>query len=394
VTILCDPVPQVAASVATYLHELVQPVDGIPAAGDALIADPAETVVVLGTGVALDDALAFAEQLRVERPLVGVILLRTTLEVEVLTKAIRAGIREVVLAADGPAINEAVQRSRKLSELAPVPPASPGAAPKGQVTTVFSAKGGTGKTTIATNLAVALAEGGEHRVCLLDLDLAFGDVAISLQLDPRRTVVDALSLGEHLDSAKVATLVTNYSPGLDCVLAPVEPGDAERIPATLVAEIIAVLSGMYDFVVIDTPAQFSEHVLVALDASHHHVLITTPEVPALKNLRLTLDMLDLLSYGRNSRFILFNRSDADVGLSAADVERVVKGPISAHVPSSREVPASINRGTPLTAEQPDHPVSQAVRAFAQHQIVGQPIAAAAAAPRRSAFSLKGRRRSS
>jgi pilus assembly protein CpaE len=392
-TILCDPGPQVATSVANHLHELVQPVDGIPAAGDALVADPAETVVVLGTGVELDDALAFAEQLRVERPLVGVILLRETLEVDVLTRAIRAGVREVVLAADGPAINEAVQRSRRLSELAPVPPPPPSAAPKGQITTVFSAKGGTGKTTIATNLAVALAEGGEHRVCLLDLDLAFGDVAISLQLNPKRTVVDALSLGEHLDGAKVATLVTNYIPGLDCILAPVEPGDAERIPAALIAEIIAALGGMYDHVVIDTPAQFSEHVLVALDASHHHVLITTPEVPALKNLRLTLDMLDLLSYGRNSRYILFNRSDAEVGLSAADVERVVKSPISAHVPSSREVPASINRGTPLTAEQPEHAVSQAIRAFAQHHIIGQPVAEAAA-PRRSAFSLKLRRRSS
>jgi MinD-like ATPase involved in chromosome partitioning or flagellar assembly len=391
-TILCDPVPEIGASVATYLGELVQPVDGIPAAGHALIADPGETVVVLGSSVELDDALAFAAQLRVERPHVGVILLRETLEIDVLTRAIRAGIREVVPASDGPAINEAVKRSRQLSELAPMPPASAGETPKGQVTTVFSAKGGTGKTTVATNLAVALAEGGKHRVCLVDLDLAFGDVAISLQLNPTRTMVDALSLGEHLDSAKVATLVTNYTPGLDCILAPVEPGDAERIPATLVAEIVAILGGMYDYIVIDTPAQFSEHVLVALDASHHHVLITTPEVPALKNLRLTLDMLDLLSYGRNSRFILFNRSDADVGLGAADIERVVKGPISAHVPSSREVPASINRGTPLTAEQPDHPVSQAIRAFAQHHIIGEPIAAVA--PRRSGFSLKVRRRSS
>ena len=146
---------------------------------------------------------------------------------------------------------------------------------------------------------------------------------------------------------------------------------------------------MYDYIVIDTPAQFSEHVLVALDASHHHVLITTPEVPALKNLRLTLDMLDLLSYGRNCRFIVLNRSDADVGLDAADVERVIKGPISAHVPSSREVPASINRGTPLTAEQPDHPVSQAIRVFAQEHIIGEFVAPAA---RRETFSLKLRRR--
>jgi pilus assembly protein CpaE len=391
-TILCEPTPQSVAAVATYLGELVQPVDGIPAAGDALVADPGENVVVLGTGVELEDALAFAEQLRVERPLVGVILLRNTLEISVLTQAIRAGIREVVPADDGHAISEAVQRSRQLSESAQLPPAPASGAPRGQVVTVFSAKGGTGKTTIATNLAVALADSGSYKVCLVDLDLAFGDVAISLQLEPRRTVVDALSFGDQqLDAAKLATLVTNYSAGLDCILAPVEPGDAEKIPASLVAEILAILGGIYDYVVIDTPAQFSEHVLVALDASHHHVLITTPEVPALKNLRLTLDMLDLLSYGRNSRSIVFNRSDADVGLTAADVERVIKSPITAHVPSSREVPASINRGTPLAAAQPDHPVTQAIRQFAQMEIIGEPVSAA---PRRSLRGLKLRKRSS
>jgi pilus assembly protein CpaE len=388
-TIVCGQVPPAVIGAGGGLGDLVYPVDGIPAAGNALLADPAETVVVLGIEVILDDALAFAEQLRIERPQVGVILMRESLDIGVLTQAIRAGIREVVPVSEAHLLLEAVERIRQLSARVPAPPTAASGAPRGQVVTVFSAKGGTGKTTISTNLAVALAEGGTYRVCLVDLDLAFGDVAISLQLNPRRTVVDALSLGEELDSAKVASLVTNYSPGLDCILAPVEPGDAEKIPASLVAEIVALLGGMYDYVVIDTPAQFSEHVLVALDASHHHVLITTPEVPALKNLRLTLDMLDLLSYSRNSRLIVFNRSDADVGLSAADVERVVKSPITAHVPSSREVPASINRGTPLTAEQPEHAVSRAIRLFAQEHVIGEPVAEVA---RRSGRGLRLRRR--
>jgi pilus assembly protein CpaE len=388
-TIVCGQVPPAVIGAGGGLGDLVYPVDGIPAAGNALLADPAETVVVLGIEVILEEALAFAEQLRIERPQVGVILLRESLDIAVLTQAIRAGIREVVPVSEAHLLLEAVERIRQLSARVPLLPAAASGAPRGQVVTVFSAKGGTGKTTISTNLAVALAEGGTYRVCLVDLDLAFGDVAISLQLNPRRTVVDALSLGEELDSAKVASLVTNYSPGLDCILAPVEPGDAEKIPASLVAEIVALLGGMYDYVVIDTPAQFSEHVLVALDASHHHVLITTPEVPALKNLRLTLDMLDLLSYSRNSRLIVFNRSDADVGLSAADVERVVKSPITAHVPSSREVPASINRGTPLTAEQPEHAVSRAIRLFAQEHVIGEPVAEVA---RRSGRGLRLRRR--
>jgi pilus assembly protein CpaE len=229
-------------------------------------------------------------------------------------------------------------------------------------------------------------------VCLVDLSLAFGDVGITLQQHPNRTVVDALSFGEELDSIKVASIVTHYTPGLDCILAPIAPGDADRVPPALIAQILTILTEMYDYIVIDTPPQFSEHVLVAFDAAHHHILITTPEVPALKNLRLTLDMLDLLSYETATRHILLNRADADVGKGAVDVERVAKGPIAVHVPSSREVPASINRGKPLTAEQPEHPVSRAIFAFAELHIVGK--TAAVASHRQASFSLRRRRRSS
>ena len=165
--------------------------------------------------------------------------------------------------------------------------------------------------------------------------------------------------------------MTNFRPGLDCILAPVEPGDAEKIPATLVSQVLDRLRHRYDYVVIDTPSQFSEHVLAALDSSHHHVLLTTPEVPALKNLRLTLDMLDLLSYSREARSIVFNRSDAHGGLSAADVEAAIKSPIAVHVPSSRDVPVSINHGVPIAVAKPDHPVSQAIRRFADSSIVGE-----------------------
>ena len=94
----------------------------------------------------------------------------------------------------------------------------------------------------------------------------------------------------------------------------------------------------------DTPAQFSEHVLTAMDASAHLVLLATPDVPAVKNLRVALDMMDLLSYPREIRSVVLNRSDSRVGLSLEDVERVVRCPIAAQVPSSRAVPISINSG--------------------------------------------------
>jgi MinD-like ATPase involved in chromosome partitioning or flagellar assembly len=138
---------------------------------------------------------------------------------------------------------------------------------------------------------------------------------------------------------------------------------------------LGVLRGMFDFVVVDTPAQFSEHVLTAMDTSAHHVLLTTPDVPALKNLRITLDMLDLLSYPREIRSVVLNRSDAKVGLTPDDVERVVRCPISAHVPSSRAVPISINKGTPITLDTPGHAVSQAIARFAHQHLLVAPVPA-------------------
>ena len=144
------------------------------------------------------------------------------------------------------------------------------------------------------------------------------------------------------------------------MLAPVNPGDAELITPSIVAELIGRLRDRYDYVVIDTASQFSEHVLEAFDAADHHVLITTPEVPALKNLRLTLDMLDLLDYQRTSRSIVLNRADPKAGLSVADVEQAIRTSITAQFPATPDAPASINRGEPLPSNDPQHPFSRAV----------------------------------
>jgi pilus assembly protein CpaE len=366
--ILCSaPAHAVPGLLASILGE-VAVVDGLAAVQRALAERPDETLVVLGSDVDVDEALEFAAQQRWERPALGVILLRDRLDVVLLSQALRAGVREVVLARDLDGLAEACRRSQGLSDRIHGQQPDPAAA-GGLVATVFSTKGGCGKTTVATNLAVALHADGARRVCLIDLDLAFGDVAISLRLNPLRTVADAVAMTGRMDSTGVASLLTAWRPGLDCVLAPVVPGDAEKVPAAVVAELLSVLRGMFDYVIVDTPAQFSEHVLAALDASQVHVLLTTPDVPALKNLRLMLDMLDLLSYDPAGRAIVVNRADSRVGLTVDDVERVVKAPIAARVPSSRAVPASTNRGVPIMADQPSHPVSVALRRFAERTVL-------------------------
>jgi pilus assembly protein CpaE len=222
---------------------------------------------------------------------------------------------------------------------------------------------------MATNLATALADKGRRDVVLVDLDLAFGDVAIALQLFPAHTIADAVPLGEEdLDFSGLQALLTPHSPGLTTLVAPLEPGAAETVPASLVTRIIQVLKENFDFVVVDTPPAFDDQVLAAFDLSDVMVLIATLDIPALKNLKLTLETLDLLNYSRDRWRIVLNRADSKVGLAIAEVERTLRVPITAHVPSSRDVPASINRGVPLVLEDGRHPVSVAIKDFAEDHV--------------------------
>lgn len=368
----------------------VSTVDSLAATAQMLAADPAEMLVVIGSDTPADDALEFAARLRLAWPAVGVILTRDHVDVELLTRALQSGVREVVRAGDHAALAAACRRSRELSWRLLAAGGAGKAAPlrEGKVVTVFAAKGGCGKTTISTNLGVVLSRGGGRTVCVVDLDLAFGDVAITAKLTPTRTIVDALPMAGHLDTTGAASLLTSYQPGLEMLLAPVTPGDAEKITPALVGELLSVLRGMFDYVVVDTPPQLGEHVLTAMDASSHHVLLATPDVPTLKNLRLTMDMLDLLSYPREIRSVVLNRSDAKAGLTAQDVERAARCPIAARIPSSRAVPVSINEGVPIALAHPGHQVSQAISRFAEQCLLPPPEPGR----RGGLFRSRGRRR--
>lgn len=363
---------------------------------DLINSEKHELLVVLGPSTPLAEAVAFAQQCRLRRPTLGVVLLRQFLDVNVMAEALRAGVREVVDAADAAAVLAACARSQDVSRqlaakmkingeaVAPRAPARVREEQGGQVITVFSAKGGVGKTTVAINLAVTLAESG-HRVCLMDLDLAFGDIAILTQLAPDRTIADAIPVADRIDDTGLRTLLVPYRPGLDVLLAPVQPALAEEIGRQLISDLIMLARDAFDVIVVDTTSAFNEQMLAVLDATHHYVLVTTPEIPALKNTRITLDMFDLLEYRRDTRTIVLNRADSRVGLSHGDVERIIHLPIQAFVPSHRDVPVSANVGVPLAVSHPGHPVTAAVRELAVKRFP----AAGNAKQRRGLFS-KGR----
>ena len=367
-TILWDSDPAAAETYHFAVSDHLEVVEVGQLVTRALATNPLELLVIVGPDVDLQAASSLAEEVRGERPEVSVILLRRRLDVALLAQALRAGFREVVVSDDLTSLSTACRRSLEIShKLAGI---SGGMAPAkdGKIVMVFNAKGGCGKTTIATNLGAYMASTGA-RVLLVDLDLAFGDVAISLQLRPEASVGDLVAMSGHIDAQGLASVVTRHDCGLDTVCAPNQPTEADRIAGATVGEMLRVARRAYDYVIVDTPPAFSEHVLTALDLCDSLVLLATLDIPAVKNLRLTMDTLDLLGHPRDGRIVILNRSDAKVGLHTEDVVSAIKQPIAAMIPSSSHVPASVNRGVPIVLDEPKHPVSVALRAFADQYIV-------------------------
>jgi pilus assembly protein CpaE len=365
-TILWDYDP---AAVDTYRFALggdALHLNSAPRVSRALEEDRNQSLVVIGPDIDLDSACELAERERVDRPELGVILLRHRLDVTALAQALRSGVREVVQADDQNALADAVRRSLALTQQ--LSGHTVGGGREGKIITVFSAKGGVGKTTMSTNLAVYLASTGA-KTLLVDLDLMFGDVAISLQLQPHGSVRDVVAMSGHLDEQGVQSVVTRHEEsGLDVIAAPADPADADRVPSHVVIELLRIARTQYDYVLVDTPPSFTEHVLAAFDVSDLTVLIATLDIPAVKNLRIAINTLDTLGASKESRTIVLNRSDAKVGLKPDDVEAALKTPISANVPNSLTVPASVNRGVALVIDDPRNPVSLAIRDLADHEI--------------------------
>jgi pilus assembly protein CpaE len=378
-TLIAEPDP----SRMTELHAAVgaQAVSlaNLDAVRDALEATNDHDVVVLGGNIDSGGAFRLASDYRVTRPTLSVILVRRRIETSLLADAMRHGVREVVEERDLSGLNQAVQRAERLAgELRMVGETGP--APtgrkRGTVITVFSAKGGCGKTTIATNLAALLAQERHETVCLVDLDLAFGDVGIALQLVPARSIADAVAMGATLDSEGLEALLTPHSSGLQVLSAPLGPDAKENVKPDLVFRIIDLLAATFDVVIVDTPPAFDDTTLAAFDRTDTLLVLTTPDVPAVKNLKLSLETLHLINFPTQQVRVVLNRADAKVGLTAGDIEKSVKFPISARVPSSRDVPAAINRGVAISVDSPKHPVSQAIRTLADSVMpasAGKPV---------------------
>ena len=230
---------------------------------------------------------------------------------------------------------------------------------------MFSPKGGVGKTTLAVNLALALSEKGAKRVALVDLDLAFGDVAITLQLFPARTIADTVHLESGLDFTVLEPLLTDYRGQLSALVAPVQPDAKDSIPPSLVGRILSLLKANFEYVVVDTSPSFDEYALQAFDETDEMLLVTTLDVPTLKNVKVAVETLDLLNFPKPRRRLILNRADDKVGLTAEKVETTLGMSISQAIPTSSQVAHATNSGEPIISAQPRHPVSQAITKLAR-----------------------------
>ena len=397
-TVIVESDPTSAEALQSAVGSAATIVAGLEQLRRHLDVHPGEYAVILGPSVDQAAAVALADTLRVTKPALGVILVRRRVDTAVLADALRAGMREVVEERDLTGLNEAVSRVYAL-HVALTTSEGGGVSstePTGTLVTVFSAKGGVGKTTVSTNLAASLAEGGKRNVCIVDLDLAAGDVSIVMQLFPMHTIADAVGIDRSLDPSAVESLLTEHSPGLKVLAAPVQPEAKDRISSDMVGQILRILKERFDVVVVDTPPAFDEVVLQAFDESDLVLLLGTLDVPALKSLKITTEMLSLLNHPRDNWRLILNRADMKVGLTPAEFEKTVGLPIAAAIPQSNDVPASINSGRPLVIASPRHAVSAAIRKLAKECLDAAPakdsaaVAGAAAPARRSGGLLRRR----
>lgn len=218
-----------------------------------------------------------------------------------------------------------------------------------EVFTVASSSGGCGKTFYATNLACFLASQTDKRVCLVDLDLQFGEVSTALHLRPRFTISDLLSR-EDIEDEDLDEHISEYLEesdlGFSVLPAPFSPADADMIAPKDVYRVMGALRRHFDYIVVDTPAQLSEIVLAAFDHSTRVLCMVTLDLPSIRNMRVFLSTLEKLRIDSQTVGVVLNKVEEDIGIDVDDVQEVLDDKIISVLPYSREVMKSINKGKP------------------------------------------------
>lgn len=328
-------------------------------------------VIVLGPSLMLDGRLDEVSNFVRPRPEVAAIMVVEELSTEILQQAIRSSVSDVITASrDADQLIDAVRRAAEQLNAVPSRPAAsvPASSPvdRARVITVFSTKGGAGKSVVAANLAVALSRRSEKPVVLLDADLQFGDVAVMLKLTPQHTIVDAVESIDRLDAQLLQSLLVRHDRSDVLVLpAPLEPAFADQVSGATMTKIVQILRTFCSFVVIDTPAHFGEVVISLLEESDDILLVAGMDIPNIKNVKIGLQVLRLLDVPVSKLKLVLNRSNAKVKLDIGEVERTLQLKADALIPSDILVPQSVNKGVPAIIDAPRSAVAKAIESMAE-----------------------------
>ena len=326
-------------------------------------------LLVAGPSLGTRSGLARLKLIHEELPAMALLLAFSRRPDASLRDIVRTGAVDLLqLPVEDKDLAEAVERAIELSGGATMQavaaPAAAGPAPSGGgpgiVYTISSATGGCGKTFYATNLAYFLSHYTGKRVCIVDLDLQFGEVSTALRLRPKYTIFDALQR-EDADEADLQAHIeeycVNHETGVSVLAAPREPSEADRISPPDVTRILEAVRNRFDYVIVDTPPALAETVLVAFDMSDLLYVMATLDLPSVRNMSVFLSTLDRLKVPTEHVRLILNKAESDVGIDVDQVTKLFPQGFESVLPYAKEVSRSINLGMPVMAASPTAEIS-------------------------------------
>jgi pilus assembly protein CpaE len=370
---------QQVARVLEVGPDLVEWVPSVTACEELLVAgDGAPDVLVLSPAVKDQDALGLAETAGRSSPATAVVVVRDRPPDGLLPPAMRAGVRDVVdLSRGAQELRDALERAMAWASNirgAGSDPRQGQPERRGRMHAVFSSKGGTGKSFLSANLAVALAQQSGQPVALADLDLQMGDAFSYFGREPAHTLADLLALNDHPDPQEVISAGTELVSKVWGYGSPQDPA-AQGLPGgQAVGQILRTLRSAFPYTVVDTPAGYTDQVLSVLEMSDDILIMAALDVVSVRHMAMAVHTLLSLGVPQDRFRVVLNRADSKVGLSLQDVERVTKVHVQAQIPSSRLVPTALNRGEPVMIMGPKSGVAKSIG-----QLAGRLLAVPAAA---------------
>ncbi len=389
--LIVDDIPETRENVRKLLaFETDMEVVGVAGTGREAIQLARELqphIIMMDINMPDTDGITAVEAIMRESATMQVIMMSVQSEADYLRRSMLAGARDFLTKPfTGEDLVSTIRRVHRMgqSRAAVVPSSMAAPAPQqvgrgvpsaparltqeGGIIVVFGPKGGIGTTTLAVNLAVALHQHGapDTKVVVVDVSLQFGDVGVLLNLPPGRNITDLAETINDLDPDSVSTITLNHTSGIKAILAPPRPEMADLLQPDHLKKILAQLRSEYNFIIVDTATVVNDMVLTALDLADRIVLLTTPDIPAIKNAKLFFEITDALNYPPNKIMLVVNKLDRRTGITAQMIEDNIKHQVVGQIPLDEVVVLnSVNRGVPFMVDARAKPIAQAVSQLAE-----------------------------